>query len=327
MFVLEINNLMPGDIVLTAQDEFVSRKIRKITGGDFSHGILYVGGGSYIHSDVDGVHAHNTQRLHFKKSSQVQAYRLLERDEEIVRHVCAFARSEIGKQHSIPEAIRSKIRCHSTESAALNRQFCSRLVGQAYAYAGIHLVQNPNFCYPKDVGDSSLLYRVQSCVREASEEETKIASTISPLEIQARTTNLILAEARRLSGRDIQTFDQLIAYLLEDDQHDKAITEFVRKSGYLDFWKCDVMNNRWRYNLDIFIALPISEEERCKLAQKELAASEEQLSRFLRQYGQYTSLYQRAKRHYFAQEQKLYIELIEWANKRAKVARNVIANA
>ena len=63
MYLLDIQKIKEGDVILTAEKSLTSKIIRRATNSDFSHSMLYVGGGGYIHSDSDGVHAGSVQRL------------------------------------------------------------------------------------------------------------------------------------------------------------------------------------------------------------------------------------------------------------------------
>lgn len=76
MFILDTVKLVPGDIVLTTRDAPISKAIRKATASAFSHALLYVADHSYIHSDGDGVHSGNTQRLLFSDASHAMVLRL-----------------------------------------------------------------------------------------------------------------------------------------------------------------------------------------------------------------------------------------------------------
>jgi len=62
VLILDSNRLRIGDIILTADRTLLSKGIRQVTGGSFSHAMLYVADHSYIHSDGGGVHSGNTQR-------------------------------------------------------------------------------------------------------------------------------------------------------------------------------------------------------------------------------------------------------------------------
>jgi len=153
---------------------------------------------------------------------------------------------------------KSTIRRTKAVQDASNRQFCSRLVAQSYAFAPVKLVPNADYCYPKDLGDSSLLRVISDCLRQASDAELRFAEDDNPLERQTQATNFILAEIRKLTGSDIQTFEQPVPYLMANPQHDKEVAEMVRASGYLYLWAIDVDRNRWRYDSAVFQGLPIS---------------------------------------------------------------------
>lgn len=327
MFILDTNVLQAGDIVLTTQDAPVSKVVRKTTGSPFSHAILYLGHGSYIHSDSAGVHADNPQRLLFRKHEYAKVLRLKSNNLLAIEQICIFARTQIGKQYSVPEAIKSKVYRKISSSETSNRQFCSRLVAQAYAFAGIHLVPNPDFCYPKDIGDSNQLYIVNDSVRKASDNELYIASSDSPLKKQEQVTNYILTEVRKVSKEDIQTFEQVVNLLLASPFHDKVISEIVQKSGYLYLWKIDVDRNAWRYDSMNFLGLPIQREQKLALANDELVAAEKQLVQFKFMYSQYMTLWRRAQLSYFAQELQLYLTLIELTTSRVAAAKYVLDNA
>ena len=78
MYIIEINKLQAGDIFLTTQKHIVSKAIKAFTSSDYSHAMLHVGDGSYIHSDGNGVHSGNVQRLLFKDPVYVKVLRLVE---------------------------------------------------------------------------------------------------------------------------------------------------------------------------------------------------------------------------------------------------------
>lgn len=325
MFILETAKLLVGDIVLTAQDSLVSKVVRKRTGGQFSHAMLYVADHSYIHSDANGVHSGNTQRLLFEEEHHATVLRLVAPDLGVVERACVYARTQVGKEYSVPEAVKSKFRRTGDKLDESNRQFCSRLVAQAYAFAGIDLVPNSDYCYPIDFASSPLLRAVPGAVRQAAPAEIEFAKTESPIERQTKSTNFILDQVRKLSGLDIQTFEQLPAFLVANPQHDGAVCEIVRASGYLDFWKEDVLKNPWRYDGAEFMKLPVSDSERATAARSELSGAQRQLDLFTFMYGQYLALWQRAQLKYFAVELQLYMNLVDVTKKRIEAARQVLA--
>ena len=326
MFILDSNCLRIGDIILTSDRTLLSKGIRKVTSGSFSHAMLYVADHSYIHSDGDGVHSGNTQRRLFMAMGDAAVLRLRNPDTSTLERACIYARTQVGKQYSKTEAVRSRTFREATEQSEYsNRQFCSRLVAQAYAYAGVTLVHNTDYCYPSDLGNSQHLEAVATPLRQATAAEIEFAQSESPLERQIRATNFILDEVRKLSGRDIQTFEQLPAFLVENPQHDQSVCTIVKASGYLDLWMEDLLRNAWRYDPVEFQKLPLSGSKRKQLAQQELPAAEQQLTQFTFMYGQYMALWQRAKLNYFGVELQLYLNLIDVTKRRIEAARQVIA--
>jgi hypothetical protein len=287
VFLLNTDRLHVGDIILTSDKTLRSKGIRALTRGDFSHVMLYVADHSYIHSDGSGVHAGNTQRRLFGSAAGAVVLRLRDFDEATAERACAFARSEVGKQYSRMEAARSKSRREAPDQLEdSNRQFCSRLVAQAYAFAGTSLVSNPNYCYPSDFLDSPQLRTVETPLRHANSAEIEFARSESPLEMQTRATNFILSEVRKLSGMDIQTFEQLPGLLFKSPQHDRAVCEIVKASGYLELWKEDVRRNPWRYDVEQFASLPHSPSELVRAARLELLGAARQMEQFKMAHGQ-----------------------------------------
>jgi len=327
MFILDTHKILPGDVVLTAEAGTRSKVVRKATNSSFSHAILYLGGSSYIHSDGSGVHSGNTQRLLFTEQSQALVLRLCNRQDTQITTMCMFARTQIGKEYSVPEAVRSKLKRNKSSIARSNRQFCSRLVSQAYAYAGIFIVKNPDYCYPQDIAESPLMMTLEDCVQSASVEEIEFAKSDSPLDKQTAITNSILREIRALSGADIQTFEQVSAYLFENPQHDQEISKILQESGYLYFWQIDVQKNPWHYDSEAFLALKVPRLQKLEVANAQRDAAENQLKQFQFMYMQYMQLWQKKQLQYFVLEISLYLKLIELTKSRVTAAEYVLANA
>ena len=237
-----------------------------------------------------------------------------------------YARTQVGKHYSKAEAVRSlKFRDSTEQLEDSNRQFCSRLVAQAYAYARVPLVPNENYCYPSDLFNSPLLHAVAAPLRQARAAEIEFAQSESPVDRQTRVTNFVLAEVRKLSGLDIQTFEDIPAFLITNSQHDQSVCAILNTSGYLDFWKEDMLRNPWRYDAAEFMKVPVSDEVRKRLALRELSSAEQQLQQFTLAYQQYMALWQRAKRNYFSTQLQLYLNLIDSTKRRVEAAQQVLA--
>lgn len=185
-----------------------SKGVRGVTFSGFSHAILYVGHGSYIHSDSKGVHSANIQRLLFDRPSRVKVLR--PKEGGVATNASMYARSQIGKEYSIKEAVRTKV---GSQRKKENKQYCSRLVAEAFEHAGEKVVKNPSYCSPENIYHSSFFEEVPRIARIATEEEINFAESFNPIERQAEITNTILSEARRITKNNIQTFEELTLYV------------------------------------------------------------------------------------------------------------------
>ncbi|MCG8436414.1 MAG: hypothetical protein MJA83_20545 [Gammaproteobacteria bacterium] len=319
MFLFEIKLLQKGDILLVAQNSLSSKTIRLTTGCAYSHAMLYVGGGSFIHSDQLGVHSGNIHRLLLEEKGHGLAIRVTETTD--FDKVITYARSEVGKQYSIRDAVSSKLTAARQRS---NRQFCSRLVALAFEYGGLSLAQESEYCSPGDLLDSAKTKHVSNCVRAATESEVQFANSPSPLNVQTRITNSILASARDISGQDIQRFSDIDSLVISEPSLDSRLTSVMHESGYLTMWQFDIKENAWRYDPTQFLALPIHASEKLELAKSEAESAQEQLEQYSTIHSQYLSLCSRYPRQYLQTQREVYQRLVEWMVKRDSAARVVI---
>ena len=323
MYILDKSKLKEGDILLTTQKHIVSKVIRTFTDSDFSHAMLHVGGGSYIHSDGKGVHAGNLDRLLFKKPEYVKVLRIS--DSTFKKHkedACLYARREVGKEYSVRDAIKTKNPL--SKKAESNRQFCSRLVAQSYADAGLQLVKNPLYCAPQELDDSPYTEEVLNCVRKATEEEIIFANSENPLEKQANITNAILKEFRVATGSDAQTFEQLLKVVFDNPNYDQVASDILKKSDYLILWQNDIKKNPWRYNYDYFMSISSSKEEINEIANRELERATNSKKRFVRQYEQHMILFRQKNLQYIALQIMLYQKLIENEDECIKIYTKIL---
>lgn len=326
MFILDTLKLLPGDVVLTSELSVQSKMVRKATSSSFSHVLLYIGASVYIHSDSFGVHSRNLQRLLFAKQSQVQVLRLRDRQEAKIAGICLFARTEIGKQYSVPEALRSKMKRNSSVKANSNRQFCSRLVAQAYAEAGINIVNNPDYCYPQDIANSSFMMKVKNCEQALSDEEIEMVTSPSATDTQTKVINNLLKSTRRLTNADIQTLGQLTIYLYQNPEYDYAISKILQSSGHLSLWEIDIKECPWNYDSVKFLERDGSRSSKLEYANLLKEGAMNQLEVFLFMHTQHTQLWQEKQLHYFVLTRALYKKLIELATIRIATAEYVLAH-
>ena len=308
MYIIPISELEKGDILLTSENSATSKVVRKSTGSDFSHAILYVGFGSYIHSDANGVHSANLQRLLFDSPENVTVLRV-KCAQETVNQACNFARSKIGTTYSVKSAVNAKLKASKKENE--NRQFCSRLVAQAYEYAGIKLVNTASFCTPQDILESQSIQEVLGKVRKATDEEISFANSENPIEKQSYITNAILSKVRKLTKKDIQTLEQITQYVIENPVYDQRISKIYRDSGYLTMWEYETTKNAWRYDGQTFINLPLPIDELIEMAKFEKDSAQERLALYKGSLEQYFYINEIHKLEYSSIHFDLYKKLVE----------------
>jgi hypothetical protein len=326
MFILDTLKLLPGDVVLTSEMSVQSKMVMKVTNSSFSHALLYIGASVYIHADSFGVHSGNLQRLLFAKQSQVQIFRLRDRQEEKMAGICLFERTEIGKQYSVSEALRSKMKRNSSSEANSNRQFCSRLVAQAYAEAGINIVNNPDYCYPQDIINSLFMMKVRDCEQTLSDKEIEMVKSPGAIDIQTKVINNLLKNIRTLTNADIQTLGQLTRYLYQYPEYDHAISKILQSSGYLSLWQIDIKECPWNYDSIKFLARDGSRSSKFEYANLLKEGAMNLLEVFLFMHTQHTQLWQQKQLHYFVLTRALYKRLIELATIKIATAEYVLAH-
>jgi hypothetical protein len=243
---LQFDAVKPGDIILTARRGFLSRSIRFFTGGDVSHAMICVQFGSCIDSTSIGVQARNLQREFFESDEQAFHFRLKQQpSNEVLQQITDFARSEIGSRYSILEAAGSLV---PPSRKGSNKQFCSRLVARAYKKAGFDLVQNSDYCSPKELRHSSLLYELPIDFEQVSDEELAwLHDNSNPIQRMHEAQNTVLQAARSID-KGVENFGDLYNLLSTRPEADQSIAKALRVSGYLDIWRSEVEKHPWRYS-------------------------------------------------------------------------------
>lgn len=316
---LNVDILQAGDIILTSAVTPTSKVIRTATQSDVSHAILCVEPHSVIDASMDGVHARNPQRMFFEDSCSVYVLRLRNQpSREQIDSITLHIRSCIGAEYSIAQAILTPV---LRSKGKWNRQqFCSRLVAQSFQAAGIFIVGNPDYCSPKDIRNSALLYQIQNTTLPISEEELKFWKNNPDSTISMREAiNQILAGARKKS-KHIQDLGDIDTHLITHPEDDKYFCDLIEKTGYLTVWKKEFYKNPWQYS----ISLIMKEDERGleKYCRDLIASNASGPDRFIINRGQYVQLcHHYSNINYFEKMLDLYEKLSSLHNMRLKAAR------
>lgn len=223
--------IQPGDIVLTTTPARLSQKIRTVTGADISHAMLCVGKSSVIDSTGDGVHARNLERIFLEAGCAGHVLRpLTPLTADQLRTVISWARAAVGTRYTMLEAGKSVL----AGFVAGRRQFCSRLVAQAYREADVHLVPDADFCHPGELLRSPLLGEVSDVLRElTTEQEAYRREAMDHVEAMRESTNVLLRGAREMSS-SIESLNDIDAYLMEHPESDDHLVEALKSSRYLE---------------------------------------------------------------------------------------------
>lgn len=301
--------LQIGDIILTTTTDLLSKGIRKVTGSDISHALIYVESHSVIDATGYGVHSRNTQRLFWEDECAVHILRFAEGlDDTQSRNIVNYVRGRIGTQYSKIEAARSVL---GGAKAPSRRQFCSRLVAQAYASAGLNLVGDSNYCAPDHLKNSTRLIAVQGAVQYVSDEEIKSWEGIHDTpQCMRDATNALLSGARTKSAsiEDVNDIDHHLQVTPGDDAY---FANLYERSGYLTVWVAECDKNRWQYDLQAMIDAPGPDAAKRQYCENLLGDDEEGLVRFEVNRAGYSLLAEEFPLETFRRLKTLYEKLVE----------------
>lgn len=308
--------LVPGDIVLTTTTAAVSRAIRIATRSDISHAMVCVDYCSVIDATGEGVHARNTQRLFLEGACAVHVLRLRSGISATeLSAVITYMRGHIGTQYSTGEALLAGLGGASQWST---RQFCSRLVAQAYGCAGIRLVADPNFCSPADLKASPLLVAVPDATEPVSEQEVSAWQDLDDVPQRMRSAINAVLDGAREKDPEIQTFDDLHRYLVLNPEQDAHFCRLLEGSGYLSVWQIECEKNPWQYDLALMNALP--DAEMSSYCWSTLHAEDAGPNRFVVNRGGYLQFWNEYGLEFFRIMAELYETLATLHAQRIEVA-------
>lgn len=307
----------PGDVVLTTTPEPVSQAIRKVIGADISHAMICVGKSSVIDSTGDGVHARNLDRLILEPGCAGHVLRPVKPlTTDQLHSIISFARAAVGTRYSITSAAKSVL----AGFVAGRRQFCSRLVAQAYRDAGVDLVSDADFCHPGELLKSAALVEVPNVLRNLSpEEEADWREDIDNVQAMRDSTNALLREARKLSS-EIESLNDIDAYLVEHPEGDAHLVRALRSSRYLELWRDEFERNSWQYHVALMEGHDGSAERKQRYCEALLADEKLCQNRFVLNHAGYVTMNTLYPRQYFALKVELYDLLTQFHARRIKAA-------
>ncbi|OON62464.1 hypothetical protein B0920_03115 [Massilia sp. KIM] len=320
VFVADAIN--PGDVVLTTTPEVMSHTIRNVIGADISHAMICVGKSCVIDSTGDGVHARNLDRILVEPGCAAHVLRAVTPlTTEQLQSVIAFARGAVGTRYSMTGAAKSVL----AGFVAGRRQFCSRLVAQAYRHGGVDLVPDADFCHPGELLESGALIKMPDVLRTLGpEEELSWREDIDNVQAMRDSTNALLEEARKLSST-IESLNDIDAHLIEHPEDDVHLVAALQSSRYEQLWRDEFERNAWQYHVALIEGHEVSTERKRRYC--EALLEDEQLgpNRFVLNHAGYVSLNTAHPRQYFARKIELYDLLTQFHYRRIQAASGWLA--
>lgn len=256
-YILNLEALKPGDIILEHGYKPHSLAIMKITGSHYSHAMLYEGSTIIEATSSGGVFSKVPNRFAVVNQNDLKVLRLeKEISPQDMENITIRARTLIGSSYDKSEAVKAGRKKKPAQKKS-NGQFCSRLVAQCYNKAGIKLVESINYCSPADLEKSPLLSEVENAVKEASEAE--LAHALAPsIHTQHLKSSVEWVKAAKKilkkSGIEAETINDIYSATLNlrNPKVDKLILKEIKASGHYDFYLEDKKVNPFRYDVTKF---------------------------------------------------------------------------
>ncbi|MGC1067919.1 YiiX/YebB-like N1pC/P60 family cysteine hydrolase [Pantoea agglomerans] len=325
-YIIQQEKLEIGDVIFTSEKSFISWFVRLVTFSKFSHVMLYVNGTS-IHSVNGGVYSKNLQRLLFNNPKHVKIFRpkrKLDATEKL--KICEYARNKVLSVYALTETINVVI---PFTNVASKKQFCSRLVAQSFKAAGINLVENPNYCSPKQIMKSNFFHEAPDLIKVANEQEISFLLKPNPIQKIEDSTVSMIKHIRKSYGEKIQTIHDIIKLLIIHPEADDPVTSFAHKFGYFKHALFDLDINPWRYDTNEFINYAkknnLSIPEIKNLAHALYFIGDDTARVHANELQIYSILHKKYKLKFFYESMVLYKKLINTDIMRKKVSRIIIS--
>jgi hypothetical protein len=190
------------------------------------------------------------------------------------------------------------------------------LVAQAYASAGLDLVDDPDYCSPEHLRRSARLVEVQGATRPVTDHREDGAGT---LQLMRDATNLLLKGARA-KNRQIQDTNDIDHHLMSSPDDDDYFATLYETSGYLTVWEAEFEKNRWQYELPEMIVAPTTDAGKRKYCEDLVGDGEEGLVRYEVNRAGYSILAEEFPLKTFLRLKELYEKLVALHQKRRQVA-------
>ena len=250
-YKLNIQSLLPGDIILIGYNDRRSRMIQNRTNSQFSHAMLYWYG-SLIHAS-DIVITENPSRQLYEEDEAVCVLRLKEDRWNwfAIREIIMKARSMVGTYYD-NEALKAMAKGEEVVPNP-NRQMCSKFVAQCYEYVCLDLVDNYKLCTPEEIHKSSLLMEIPDSLHKATQWDIDFAESYDVTKDQHKAIKDFLeALNKQYPDVDIVSLNQLEDFIRKNPSEGNRVLGLFKQTEYFNLWEIEKKNCEYNYNADAF---------------------------------------------------------------------------
>ncbi|HCJ6665269.1 TPA: hypothetical protein NU803_004682 [Citrobacter freundii] len=260
-YILDLSKLEDGDVILEHGYSKVSPIIELATNCYYTHAMIYLEDTLIEATGDGGVFSRVPNRFYVPYRNDLKVLRLKERAVPfIMDRIKLRARDLVGSSYSVKEAALAGLNPNKKKALLkkINKyQFCSRLVAQCYQYGGISLLENVNYCSPKDIFESDLLFEVTDAVKEATAVEIHHAKSGEAHPNHLKCCVKWVREAKKILKKwdyEVQTINEIIGATinLANKKVDNEICKSIINSGYTTNYLDDKTVNPYRYDLILF---------------------------------------------------------------------------
>ena len=327
-YIIDFKKLLPGDIILESGKKLHSKVIQKYTNSHYSHAIICLEKDSLFHATTDGIFTINPQRILVEEKEDLKVFRpktpLTNYEvEELVK----FLRSKVGTLYSINEVLiaRKKERPEQTKT---QKQFCSRLIAQAYAHIGRIIVENPDYCQPAELERSDSLEIVPFMILNATRKEIEFASTKNHVYQNQTSTYDWLNKTRdyavsKFKYHKIVSQQDVANFIIKHPNANTTVCKFIKKSGYLENYKTELESNLYRINTRLFIERYVEIEDIPYYVSEEFEFIQGYVNRIIDKYNVACNVYNHYQHQYFKLERNLQKTLLSVILKKYNVLTDV----
>ncbi len=271
IYRIDTRILEVGDIILTNGDNELgnsgkkgvlkSSVIRTFTHSNYSHAMIYLEG-TCAHSIGEGVEYFNLSKyfIYSKEKIKVLRFKGYLSEENKIK-LQTFVAERHGNEYDYIPAIKSAFKYSVSDN--VNKQFCSKLVAEAFEHIGIKIKEefSAKNINPKDIQDCEKFREIDIKFDEVSEEvaEEIVEKRRRSLEAQTKSVaelreslakiyaeyNLEFSNYQEALFKEIPNLKNMPNFKVINSKVSKALKE----SGFDSFWKYDLEDNPEIYNL------------------------------------------------------------------------------